>query len=443
MSPIWKMIIVTILMIVFYTSFGIIMNLEHAHFAQLVENFQEHPMAITKAILTARGDSIAISRDVKDIVLVKNSEHRRILLTEIEFHEKAIDQNMGIVHERITGERGKELIEKAIKLVEEQKDYLKRVVKAVLSGNNELTAHLADTEGSELMKKIEEAMTKVANYAETESMEYQVDSINALKRAKVLLYSAGLIIAILSIVFALVIGNSLVKVLKNTKDFVRRASSVPIDLTARLKTPSPTGNSEALNDFFESIGARIKILFNKSSELKQVRSSLEQHRFANTIEELSQKFENVVKNIASLTLKWETGEHGFKPLLDLIHRINSDLILMAQITTSQEMIIERLKVEKKINNDEVNQLLDTLQTHTASLRRSAERGSLSIEKFTAMLLSRLDSFSQLQAISGDQASLSFEIKYLVNRLKENDIKLQHMSEIQQDIDTALSSFKLT
>jgi methyl-accepting chemotaxis protein len=302
MRAIWKLALFMLLLISFYIGFGIVINWQLSHIASLVQILHDHSLTVARASLSASRDTIAISRNAKDMVLGHDKEHLRNRLTEIEFYEKNITRNMDLVLEKIQGEEGRQLTLEAIELLEVQRGLRKRMTDAIFAGQFKKADDLARLEGIPLMEKIEAVMSKITNYAQANSMKHRVESINALRHSKIILFSAGLIIILLSLFFSLLIGGWLIRAFARSKNAVLKAAQIPIDLTMTLKPNILGGINVAINTLFTNLHSQMSMLAVDAARLEGelAKSEFFKAQLPERINQIAAKLKTLIKKTESL-----------------------------------------------------------------------------------------------------------------------------------------------
>lgn len=445
MKPVWKMTIYIALLILFFAVYGGIMDSQLSHIARLVQILHDHPMEVTKDSLTASRDLVAISRDLKDMILVTDPVHQRTLLTEIEFLDRNIAQNMQMASNRILGDEGQALVATANGLIKEEKVFRAKIIKALASGNVKAAAHISHYEGTALMRKIDEVMAKIANYAESRSMAYHVESILTLKRSKIILLSAGFIIVILSVLFVVLVARISLRSLNRPKEALLTSMKQPIiDLTLKLATPSVSGMSQALNDFIMRLHKAMCDIANHCSRLALAvyQSHAEKNQLSHAIDQIMAKLEPLIEKTSTMTENEQHSERNHRILAEMLLQIGGDLNLIAQIAASQALIIDQLKLEKADLPEHASKLLGKLTDQGRSLKEHVEDSSQSIKSLSGILASFATHLTELASLSKEQAKLATDIREFGDLSKAYELQFAQIRDISQQLQKSLESIKL-
>lgn len=439
------MVIFLAFLILFYAGFGVVVYSQLEHFKNLVENIHNHPLKVTKGTLTAARNVIRISRNVKDMLLVNDATHNRKRLAEIEQDEHDTDQNINLVLNRIEGEEGKVLVREAMVLIKTQKGLREKITAAIFAGERKKGEELARVDGIPLMKQLEESMAKIANYSDSQSMAYHIESVTGLKRAKVVLLSCGMIVLIFSIAFGAVAWNALRKSLRKSRVTVRDALKGPIKLDVVFETPSPGEIAEALNNFFGQINGMVASLKARhallETSLKDLSStSLE---LPSGLDEVSTKVDTVLEKISSV-LDFHHGEKkSYKLPFELLTQIKGDLSLLAQIAATKDLLIEKLKMmtEQQKDEPEAEDVVDALRVHSKSMRENVDRTMRSVNGVIELLDSLLDRLDELRVTTTANQDIAKELARLEASARLNEDLAKNMQDISNEMGQVLNKFR--
>jgi hypothetical protein len=443
MKPVWKMTIFILLLIIFFVAYGGIMDSQLTHIANLVQVLHDHPMEVTKDTLTASRDLVTISRDIKDMILVADPAHRSMRLTEIDFLDKSIKANMHLVADRVAGDEGMALVKTAEDLIKEESVLRRKIIGHILDCETDKAAHLARYDGTALMKKIEEAMGKITNYAVALSMSYHVESITTLKRSKIILFSSGFIIVIVSVLFTVLVGLSARRSLNRPKDALVKSLELPIiDLTMRIKPPSISGMSRALNEFTRRLHETMSGIANLSSQLALAAGSQnDKNQLSQSIDKINSKVEPLIEKASLLTEKQHYSERSQRILLEMLNQISGDLTLLAQSVASQTLIIDELELQKA-DPENMKKMLGKLKDHGRNLTAHVEQSARSVRGLSELLVSLANHISKLILLSKEQANVAIDIHDFFELSKAYDFQFAQIRDISLRLQKSLETIKL-
>lgn len=440
MSHPLKMVAVIVLLTLLYTGFGVIMNWQLTHIAGLVNILQKHPLTVTKGILTASRDSVAISRNIKDMILVHEPDHLRSRLTEIELYEQNIQENMALVYDRIVGQEGKDLTLKAMDLLAEQRKLRTKVTEAVFSNNIKRAYDLAKHEGIPLMNKIEQIMDKITHYAETRSMGYQVESTNELRRSKVVLFSAGLIIAILSLVFTISVEGPLLTSIRKTINKIREKSQAPINLAADFKIPSSAKINEALNGFFIELEHQLskvkQQMVTLDNEVTNLRSR--QKIPQSNIQQISLNINPIMDKFSTFIDDHRHNEKRFHTISNLLKQMLDNFALITQIISKDILTIQQIVIKQESAHK--NDLLDKLIESNKSIQNNIDQSAQSITEISFSLASIMDGFSGIPTLVINSNDVITNISKLKEELLLCEQKLSEIKDQSKELLRSLNNF---
>lgn len=433
-----KIVAVAIILLGVYLGFGAIMNWQIEHMGQLVHKIQEIPLAVTRSILTASRDSIAISRNAKDLLLSTDSDHRRARLAEIDAYELNIKKNMERVYERVDTDEARELTKDAMKLLEQQVALRERLVEKVLSGKHEDAALLAQNEGTLLMKKIEEAMRKIVHYAESQSIAYQIESNDQMRKSRVVLFSAGIMVVLLSLIFALAVEAPLLHSLRKTSEKIHASTESPIDLTAKFPVPTTAKINHELNAFYEKVARHINAIKEQSAFLSQElsRVSKAEHIQPVFFDNLAAKLQPLLERIGIFSAQSEHSNHNFHVMINLLTEVQGDFLLMSQMMSGEELLIDDILLTSKSLNDKEKSRLETLKVYKKSLRNHIDRSNKTIDAVNKLLSKFMDATNNLVAVAPHD--LPSDIERLKQEFARTD---QRLAELRTAANALLESFR--
>lgn len=441
----WKIVVFLAMLVGLYAGYGGIMDWQLTHIAKLLEELHEHSLAVTRGTLSAGRNLIAISRDMKEMILVPNPRTRKALISEIEVREKDALENLQMVSQRIRGEEGKEMVAQAIALVDDWRHLREKIVKAILASNEEEAIRLTQKESSLHMSKIEDTMTKITNYAFSQSMNYRVESITDLKSSNVVLFSGGFIIVILSGIFVLLVARWMKTTLGNTREAIFQVAKTPIDLTTRLKTPSTGGINAAINELLSSLNFALNTAIKRGKVLENQleHSTIYEGKLPKIVDEILTKFELLEKRTTISFENQEIFERSGRVLLDLFEQIKAELILIAQFAAKQQTGVEALVLEQSANADDAHrQQLDKLQERARLIKRNIDGSVLALERTSDLLRALQTHQAELALASVKRQEIAIDIRSLKDNCSAYDSQLAQIRSVLVELQEALNSIKV-
>ncbi len=430
-------------LVLFYTLFGAIGYWQLLHFAELVESIHDHPLKVTKGTLTVGRNVVRISRNVKDMLLVKDIAHRKLRLAEIEQDERDTEQNIALVLERMIGDHGRELVKNAMTLIDDQMKLRKRITDDIFSGKEAEAEMLARVNGTQLMKDLEESVAKITNFSDTQSMGFHVESVSDLKKAKVVLISAGLIMVILSIIFTVLAFRAFHRWLSNAGEALRTASERQIDLTVSFDSQSPGQMGNELNAFIGKLADAISAIKKQYSHLNSKLTSLHERSKQPAImsSDVAKKLNTILQKIDALLFANSNGDRSYKLPFELLEQIKGDLSLLIQFTSTKDLLIERLKLVDDPNAK--NEIISSLKAHNTSMRDNIDRTSKSVNSVAVQLNSLLSRLGELHDAHKENQTIKNDLSQLQNEINRNIDFVKELQTISQELDARIKDFKMS
>lgn len=444
MRGLWIVNIFLGLLILIYIGFGGIMDWQLTHIAGIVENIHDHPLTVTRSALMASRDLTAIGRELRQAVLLKDKEEQKDHFSQIELLEIDAKKNLNVVNERILGEQGQSMAKQAIELINQWQPIRNEITDSLQRGDRNKAIMVMTKKGSIHMSKVDDMMNKITNYAGAMSMRFHVDSQQQLKRAKIVLLSAGLIIVILSVVFGFFVGRWFLRSLANTKKTLAKIKQMPIDLSTKFPTPSVGQINEELNGLLSALQKSFMELKDQALSLKGELAEWHEHyqQLPTKVDKISDDQAPVYESLRELSKQQLQQGHSHKLLLDALTQVRGDLILLSQVSSSQDIIIDQLRIEKDLPKDAVQKMVDKLHEHGNSLRDNLDRSSRSIGNISSLLEGLARNTSELLSICERQAQIGNEIPSLKEMASAYDKRLSTIRVTAKKLDDALSHIKL-
>lgn len=425
MKPAWKITLVSVVMALLYIGYGWIMHWQLCKFEELFEKLETQPLTITKNILTANRDAMTMSRNARELLLTTDKRHRLSLLSEIEVYENDIFNKIELVRERIESKEGRDLVDSAKSFIETEKHIRERLVQLVFAEQFAAATELVRKEGAKVMFDIQDAMDKIASYAETQGMTYHIESVNSLKQARVILYAGGLIVALLSLVIAMVSGRSMLRGFLASKQAISDADQKTIKLSVSLKTPSDHGVNEAFNALIQHIAAKISLAQTAIAQLALPDEELAKDR------EASKEFEGNVDRMKHSLEQFDEAQTNIQPIFQQIHRllrqIRGDLILATQALVSRAVLASDASAKE----------------HANAIREVVDQSAQSLAEVMDVFDPLFKHYSAIVELEHEQITIARELSYLIKPIKNHDARLTELEAGLKKLAKLLSEFSIT
>ncbi|MBI9045313.1 MAG: MCP four helix bundle domain-containing protein [Anaerolineaceae bacterium] len=186
--------------------------------ASISEDIFQHPLQVTRAVITAEANIIRIHRSMKDIAYAANVTELENAVLLVDKYENVVYQQFDIVEERILGEEGQDLIADTIILFEGWKPIRDEVISFSRQGEQEAAAAITKGKGAEYVSSLENEMETLRNYAAGKASDLHEKAQTG--RIQVMTWSIILLVAAIlgSSVFVFIFSRRISTPLRQVKE---------------------------------------------------------------------------------------------------------------------------------------------------------------------------------------------------------------------------------
>ncbi|OPZ23851.1 MAG: Four helix bundle sensory module for signal transduction [bacterium ADurb.BinA186] len=330
--------------IVLFSLFGMVINSQFEGFANLVEDLHDHSMAVMRSASTAALNVVKISRNLKEILLIQDKVEREREIGSLSIYESNIQQELKLVKARITGDEGDDLLAGAMEAIKKWHPVRDKILD--LAEQNRLTEavrHLR-AEGDDRLSDVESSITKITNYAVGQGMGFHAGGIQALRKAKIILFVAGFALVLLFVVVGLVIGRVLIRPEYAVRDFLTKITENGLNLSLPFEENDGGTMGKPLLELIALMKNYLepaceKVIDTQKGLINVIGERQEMLKIASDLEQKS----NLINKKSTKLID------DIVPMLDTIStfssvtkQIENDLAMILQITSSQQLIISSL-----------------------------------------------------------------------------------------------------
>ncbi len=155
--------------------------------SQLNQSIYRHPFTVSNAVREAKYHITAIHRNMKDTVLFTQDDELKQSIDQVNQEELELLEELAIVKERFLG--SKELVNNLIKEIEDWRPIRAEVIALVSNGNVKAAADITRHRGADHVKKIENSMQALLDFANNKAEEFQKKSqLTAKQVSKTILW---------------------------------------------------------------------------------------------------------------------------------------------------------------------------------------------------------------------------------------------------------------
>lgn len=203
--------LIIILLVILFAYMAVQENKKHA---DLNTTMYKHPFSVSIAVLQARGDILAMHRYMKDVVLASNQSELDSAISLVNHHEQDVFRHFELIKDRFLGD--KEKINAAFVTFIQWKSIRDEVLTLKRNNQHQLAASITKGKGAEHVKKLNESMNFLTDFARNKAIELKDTSLDSHDLSKTSFYSL-LIFTILSSIFTAIFVIFLVKKAENSR----------------------------------------------------------------------------------------------------------------------------------------------------------------------------------------------------------------------------------
>ncbi|MEK8017617.1 MAG: response regulator [Candidatus Parabeggiatoa sp.] len=179
--------------------------------ADLTTKIYNHPLQVTRAVLTANTSIIKMHRSMKDVALAANAEDIKAAHLQVKQYEQEVYQQFAIVQKWILGDEGEALVAETHHIFQNWLPIREEVIALMQSGQRDKAAAMSKSKGAEHVALLDRKMEALKNYAANKA-KGMYDSTQATRtRVFATTIMALITVMIISISVALFISLGIAK----------------------------------------------------------------------------------------------------------------------------------------------------------------------------------------------------------------------------------------
>jgi PAS domain S-box-containing protein len=231
----------------------------------LTTNIFNHPLQVTRAVLSADTNIVKIHRSMKDVALSSTAIEIETAIGFVNDYEKNVHEHLGVVKKWILGEEGMMLHAETAQLFREWKPIRDEVITLTQAGNRTQAFAITKGKGAKHVELLNKKIEELKNYAAVKASVMLRDSLQTKEK----IINTTLIIFVVLVISAAFFGfflsrtitNSLKQVIKGVTEFGR--GNLDFKIETNLK---------------DEIGWLAKAFNNMATQRKKVEMELLNHR---------------------------------------------------------------------------------------------------------------------------------------------------------------------
>ena len=208
--------------------------------ADLTNRIYNHPLRVTRAVLTADTNIVKIHRSMKDVALSSTKTEVDTAITFVNLYEKEVNKHLEIAEKWILGDKGATLLAETVRLFRDWKSIRDEVIALTRSGNLTQAFAITKGKGAKHVDLLNRKMEELKNYAAIKASGMLSDSQTT--RTKVL-KTTSMIILIISIIgglfgyfFSQSITDHIKRLIKGVLEFGRGNLDYKVEVGTKDET---------------------------------------------------------------------------------------------------------------------------------------------------------------------------------------------------------------
>lgn len=186
------------------TMLGVLALYQMLTIADNVDKIYRHPFAVSNAGQTIESRILAMHRDMKDVVLIKDENNIHPILLQIDQHEQAVLEQFNIIFERFLGSKSE--ISSTYQLFLEWRPIRNEVLTLHALGEHDAAIQITRERGAEHVQRLQSEVREFVNFAKSKAEEFHLqarrekqDSVIILSVLSVASFLLSTVIAILMV----------------------------------------------------------------------------------------------------------------------------------------------------------------------------------------------------------------------------------------------------
>ena len=328
-----------------------------------VTNMYKHPLAVTRAALSAQNAITQMDKGTKDLALALDRQARKKIVAQIDEEEKRVLEQLALVKERILGSEGADLTRKVEDLFREWGPIKDQIIEHLMDGERGQAARIMSGEGDRRLTELNDAMAAVVQKAKARSDGFYADAATTTDWnfiASLALAAFGLIFGV---VVAIVLNRSIVKRVSHFRETITYIQQ-NADLRERVNIQSQdeigqaAWSFNAMLDTFEALLRTLQLSSDSLSSSATQISDIAKQRSASAnfqreqLEQMATAMNEMSSTVSEVAANANHAAEVAKDTRDATNEGSDEVEQNAQVidTLSQEVesaaeSIEELKTE--------------------------------------------------------------------------------------------------
>lgn len=161
----------------------------------LTQKMHDHPLMVSNSILAANSHIIEIHRDMKDVVLARNSEELELLISKVDRSERKVFKHIDIAMNQFLGDKNK--IQAVHKAFSEWRDIRAEVIELIRKGAHKEAIAITKGKGAAHVELLLKQMSGLIEFARNKAREFLAHSKDTYNGSNLILYTMILVSVLL------------------------------------------------------------------------------------------------------------------------------------------------------------------------------------------------------------------------------------------------------
>ena len=203
--------------------------------AGLTTKIYNHPLQVTRAVLSADTGIVKIHRSMKDVALSANMSELDTAIAKVDGHERSIYQQLAIVERWVLGDEGAALNAEATRLFREWKPIRDEVIHLTRARDRARAAAIAKVKGDNHVFMLNNKMEELKNYAAVKASGMRTDALSTRETVLNTTAITLLVVVFCSGAFGLLLARAITKpvqeLVKGSEEFGRGNLDYRVNVT--------------------------------------------------------------------------------------------------------------------------------------------------------------------------------------------------------------------
>ncbi len=301
--------------------------------ANLTDEMFNHPLQVTRAVLSADVEIIKMHRSIKDVALANSEEDIEAAHKLVNAYEKEVFKQFAIVDDRILGEEGAALIAETTKIFEDWRPIRENVVALMKVGKSAEAAAITKGEGADHVALLESQMQELRDYATIKATGMYNDA--EATRSDIVKVSIIALISILIIggVLGWFLANSITKPVQAVANAATKMAGGDMNQTVNVTSQDEVG---IMASAFNKMAKNLRLRIEQETELRQIEQEANKNAVAKeTIEQTVNQYKRFIERVSAGDLTARLSLNGSDDDLTILGRNLNEMVVNLTEMTNQ------------------------------------------------------------------------------------------------------------